>query len=79
MNDMLIKVPIILVGNKNDLHMEREVACEDGKKLAHSWGASFMEVSAKQHSEISLVFKGLLTSIEEKEGHVQSNKSCSIQ
>lgn len=79
MSDMLIKVPIILIGNKTDLHMDREVTNEQGKRLAASWGAGFMEVCAKQHSEVALAFKGLLTSIEEKDGHIGGQKNCCIQ
>lgn len=39
----------MLVGNKTDLHQERAVSYEEGKKLAESWRASFLETSAKQN------------------------------
>lgn len=42
-------VPIVLVGNKKDLHMERSISTEQGKQLADSWKVSFMEASAKQN------------------------------
>ncbi|KAG7267223.1 hypothetical protein CRUP_004564, partial [Coryphaenoides rupestris] len=41
-------VPIILVGNKKDLHMERVISFEQGRALAESWGAAFLESSAKE-------------------------------
>lgn len=42
-------VPVVLVGNKTDLHQERAVSTEEGKKLADSWHATFLETSAKQN------------------------------
>lgn len=42
-------VPVVLVGNKTDLHQERAVSYEEGKKLAESWHATFLETSAKQN------------------------------
>lgn len=43
------KVPMVLVGNKCDLDDDqRQVAFEDGKKLAEEWGCPFMECSAKE-------------------------------
>lgn len=42
-------VPIVLVGNKTDLHMERMISSEEGKRLADSWKAAFLETSAKQN------------------------------
>ena len=45
----LHRVPIVLVGNKRDLHMQRVVTFEMGKKLANEWNVSFIESSAKQN------------------------------
>jgi len=42
-------VPVVLVGNKKDLHMNRVVSQEEGRKLADSWKAVFLEASAKQN------------------------------
>ncbi|MFT7813879.1 hypothetical protein AGIG_G19470 [Arapaima gigas] len=47
-----VQVPIMLVGNKKDLHMERVISCEEGKALAESWNAAFMESSAKENQII---------------------------
>jgi GTPase SAR1 family protein len=41
--------PVVIVGNKTDLHRERVVSTEEGKRLADSWKASFFEVSARSH------------------------------
>lgn len=47
--DLINSVPVVLVGNKTDLHQERAVSYEEGKKLAESWRATFLETSAKQN------------------------------
>lgn len=46
---MNCSVPVVLVGNKTDLHQERAVSAEEGRKLAESWRANFLETSAKQN------------------------------
>ncbi|XP_019383997.1 PREDICTED: GTPase RhebL1 isoform X1 [Gavialis gangeticus] len=44
------RMPVVLVGNKADLSLEsREVKTDEGKKLADSWGAIFLESSAKEN------------------------------
>lgn len=48
-NVNFLRVPIVLVGNKRDLHMQRVVTFEMGKKLANEWNVSFIESSAKQN------------------------------
>lgn len=50
MHDLIIlSLPIVLVGNKTDLHMERMISNEEGRRLAESWKAAFLETSAKQN------------------------------
>jgi small GTP-binding protein len=39
--------PIILVGNKCDLTDQRQVSADEGAALARSWGAMYVETSAK--------------------------------
>jgi GTPase SAR1 family protein len=43
------RIPLVIVGNKTDLHRERVVSTEEGKRLADTWKASFYEVSARSH------------------------------
>lgn len=43
-------LPIVLVGNKTDLHMERTISYEEGRRLADDWKAIFLETSAKQNA-----------------------------
>lgn len=42
-------MPIVLVGNKTDLHLERKISTEEGKRLAEKWNAAFVETSAKRN------------------------------
>ena len=48
--------PIMLVGNKCDLEDKREVETAVGESKAQSYGAHFMEVSAKENVNIEKVF-----------------------
>ncbi|XP_049675534.1 GTPase RhebL1 isoform X2 [Accipiter gentilis] len=50
------RMPVVLVGNKADLSLQsREVKTDEGKKLAESWGAIFLESSAKENQVWSRV------------------------
>ena len=42
-------VPLVLVGNKCDLHMDRRISEATGKKLAQDMKAHFIETSAKDN------------------------------
>ncbi|XP_060012307.1 GTP-binding protein Rheb isoform X2 [Lagenorhynchus albirostris] len=52
-----VQIPIMLVGNKKDLHMERVISYEEGKALAESWNAAFLESSAKENQPCRCSFK----------------------
>ncbi|XP_005051864.1 PREDICTED: ras-related and estrogen-regulated growth inhibitor-like protein isoform X1 [Ficedula albicollis] len=54
------KVPIVIVGNKRDLHHQRVVSSEEGRLLALSLDCGFYEVSAADayHGAL-MVFHGL--------------------
>ncbi|KAM9753135.1 ras-related and estrogen-regulated growth inhibitor-like protein [Menidia menidia] len=60
------KVPIVVVGNKKDLHHRRTVQSEEGRLLALSTDCLFYEVSAAEnyHSVIAL-FHGLVDRIKD--------------
>jgi len=57
-------VPLVLVGNKNDLHNDRRVTQDSGRKLAGEMKAVFLETSAKDHHCASDIFIKSLIQIE---------------
>ncbi|XP_018565630.1 GTP-binding protein Rheb homolog isoform X2 [Anoplophora glabripennis] len=85
-------VPVVLVGNKTDLHMERMISSEEGKRLADEWKAIFLETSAKQNAvvchnkgytgysgkSVSDIFHILLTEIEKADGNMSEKSNCSV-
>ncbi|KAM9961362.1 hypothetical protein ACTFIR_004202 [Dictyostelium discoideum] len=60
-------VPIMMIGNKSDLVNERQVTYHEGKELAQRLGMSFMEVSAKNRSNIDEVFHEAVCCVKRKE------------
>jgi len=58
------KVPRVLVGNKIDLSNSREIPTTEGQTVANEWGCSFVECSAKQNTNISVVFISMIQEIE---------------
>lgn len=56
-------VPIVLIGNKQDLESEREVTTDEGQKLAQEWGCPFMESSAKNHYNVEESFSELVREV----------------
>ncbi|XP_045481838.1 GTP-binding protein Rheb homolog [Harmonia axyridis] len=73
-----VTVPIILVGNKTDLHMERMIPTDEGKRLAEEMNAIFLETSAKQNEAVSDVFHKLLLEIEKADGNIHDKPNCSV-
>ncbi|XP_022915173.1 GTP-binding protein Rheb homolog isoform X2 [Onthophagus taurus] len=71
-------VPVVLVGNKTDLHMERMIPSEEGRKLAEDWKAVFLETSAKQNASVSEIFHKLLSEIEKADGNISEKPNCTI-
>ena len=63
-----VNVPMVLVGNKKDLHAERKIPVEQGRKLAESWKAVFLEASAKHNDSVTDIFSAILTQIEKADG-----------
>uniref|UniRef100_A0A8C4N8D0 Ras homolog, mTORC1 binding n=1 Tax=Eptatretus burgeri TaxID=7764 RepID=A0A8C4N8D0_EPTBU len=70
-----VQVPIVLVGNKKDLPMERVISHEKGKCLASSWNAAFMESTAKEHQTVVEVFKRMILEIDRADGSMPKEKS----
>ncbi|KAI4905286.1 hypothetical protein NFI96_022700 [Prochilodus magdalenae] len=74
----LEKVPIVIVGNKRDLHHRRTVLSEEGRLLAISTDCQFYEVSAAEnYHSVLMVFHGLVNRIKESRSVVK--KSAGIK
>jgi Ras family protein len=70
-----VNVPMVLVGNKKDLHAERKIPYEQGKKLAESWHAVFLEASAKHNDSVTDIFTAILSQIEKADSNTPSSES----
>ncbi|CAG8816388.1 44044_t:CDS:2, partial [Gigaspora margarita] len=57
-------VPIVLVGNKMDLHQQRQLTFEEGKNLASHWQCAWTEASAKRNDNITRIFKLMINEME---------------
>ncbi|CAG8596740.1 11353_t:CDS:2 [Ambispora gerdemannii] len=57
-------VPMVLVGNKTDLHMQRQLSADDGKALATQWNCACTEASAKHNENITRIFELMIAEIE---------------
>jgi Ras family protein len=70
----------VLVGNKTDLHQERSVTFEEGKRLAEQWKAVFVETSAKQNESVDEIFLQLLSLIEKESNgsNPKQQSSCVV-
>lgn len=62
--------PMVLVGNKFDLHMQRKVSTEEGKSLARQFDCPFYETSACLRSYVDEAFHTLVREIRAKERRV---------
>ncbi|KAN0030364.1 hypothetical protein ACTA71_010129 [Dictyostelium dimigraforme] len=60
-------VPIMMIGNKIDLEEERQVTFQEGKDLARCLNMSFMEVSAKNRTNVEEVFNETVRIVKRKE------------
>lgn len=55
------RIPLILLGNKNDLEHVREVKIDDGQEISLFWQCQFYEVSAAEsYIGVTLAFQSLI-------------------
>lgn len=75
-------VPMILVGNKCDLEVERVVAKESGIGLARQWNScAFLETSAKSKINVNEIFYDLVRQINRKSpvpGKTRKKSTCQL-
>ncbi|KAK6541712.1 GTP-binding protein [Orbilia ellipsospora] len=64
-------VPCVLVGNKSDLHIQRQVSPEEGKKLAEEWKCTWTETSARHNENVAKAFELLIAEIEKSQNPAQ--------
>ncbi|XP_066221873.1 GTPase RhebL1 isoform X2 [Saccopteryx leptura] len=74
----LHRLPVVLVGNKADLSPDREVQAIEGKKLAESWGATFMESSARENQLTQGIFTKVIQEIARVENSYGQERRCSL-
>ncbi|CAM9428557.1 unnamed protein product [Lampetra planeri] len=74
-----VRVPMLLVGNKKDLSMDRVISYEEGKKLANSWHAAFIESTAKENEAVQEVFRQIVLEMERIDKNCMRSKfSCCV-
>jgi len=75
-------VPMVLVGNKCDLEDERVVGKDQGSNLAHMFGCTFLETSAKAKINVNDIFNDLVQQINKlappKQKPKQTKKYCRV-
>ncbi|KAJ6231170.1 ras-like protein rasd [Anaeramoeba flamelloides] len=73
-------VPMIIVGNKNDLENERQVSQGEGTDLAKSFNCPFIETSAKTRTNVEEGFFSLVREIRKiKFGLKNENEAKTIK
>ncbi|CAN3360482.1 GTP-binding protein Rhb1p [Diutina catenulata] len=69
-------IPMVVVGNKCDLQLQRQVESNEGAELARSLSCKFVETSVKDGVNVSAAFENLLAEIE---GAKEEPAKCVIQ
>jgi len=72
-------VPMVLVGNKCDLEDERVVGKEQGANLAHQFGCTFLETSAKAKINVNNIFYDLVQQINKLSPEKKPGKKTKAQ
>uniref|UniRef100_A0A7N6BIT5 GTP-binding protein Rheb n=1 Tax=Anabas testudineus TaxID=64144 RepID=A0A7N6BIT5_ANATE len=77
--DMVGKIQSVCVTYSFHLIFHRVIKPEEGKKLADSWGAAFMESSAKENETAVEVFKRIILEMEKADGNAApEEKKCAV-
>ena len=73
-----VRVPVILVGNKSDLERHRQVSLAESRSLAESWGAPFMETSAKTNQNVDDMFVEIVREMNARTQKEKGESSCCL-
>jgi len=65
-------VPIVVVGNKSDLHIQRQVTAEEGKSLTQQWNCAWTEASARHNENVAKAFELMIAEIEKAQNPSQA-------
>ncbi len=69
---------VIIVGNKADLSVKRNVTYEEGFQFAEKWGLTFFEASAKDASNVQKAFLSLADEVKRSFGQPLEDKKVII-
>ncbi|KAH7083445.1 ras-like protein [Paraphoma chrysanthemicola] len=59
--------PMLLVGNKAELEVERVVSIQEGRSMAASFGCGFLEISAKTSDNVERAFHDIVREVQRYE------------
>jgi Ras family protein len=65
-------VPIVVVGNKSDLHIQRQVSAEEGKALTQQWNCAWTEASARHNENVVKAFELMIAEVEKAQNPSQA-------
>ena len=68
-------VPILLVGNKNDLESQREVPSSEAEARAKDWGCKYIETTAKKLPMVETVFFEIVRAVRQSRGSKKKSSS----
>ena len=76
-------VPIMIVGNKNDVDVNksRKVSAEEGQKLGQELKCGWIETSARNNTNVAKAFEMMIAEIEksqEPDTPAGGGKSCAV-
>ncbi|CAO3615674.1 ferrous iron transporter B [Cunninghamella echinulata] len=74
----LESVPCVIVGNKSDLNIQRQISQEEGQALAQQWNCPMVETSAKHNENVAKIFDVLIATIEKAHNPPPEEKNACI-
>lgn len=71
-------VPIVVVGNKSDLHIQRQVTADEGKQLQQDWNCAWIETSARHNENVAKAFELMIAEVEKAQNPTTTTQSTCI-